>query len=57
MDYNIGVGKSKDARTCVQEATANCAPAGKQGITYHARIYNNSKVMENNMVSSTLTRQ
>lgn len=25
--------------------TANCAPAGKQGITYHARIYNNSKVM------------
>ena len=25
--------------------TANCAMAGSQGVTYHARIYNNSKVM------------
>lgn len=25
--------------------TANCAMAGSQGITYHARIYNNSKIM------------
>lgn len=25
--------------------TANCAMAGNQGITYHARIYNNSKIM------------
>lgn len=25
--------------------TANCAKAGNQGITYHARIYNNSKIM------------
>lgn len=25
--------------------TANCALAGHQGITYHARIYNNSKIM------------